>query len=826
MLTKFILHINGIDYELRDDDLKNWDEIRCSYKRNSYDGVVRSFTSQFEFVNRAYELLMDAYLKDRFNAQATIEVLTINDRWIYETQFACPLDFSTIEWDSYVLMLNAVDNSVAAFIKANKSTKYELEIGTAISNDKTLKLDRIPMQESLLYGFTQGDSSEDSEDIAVTFGMNEHPWVGNKGSETLINQTLDWEDDQTTDLSSYLFKAVRDIKVKFSYNYEYRSNQSYGDTVSFALRVRRNGEVLPIGSAVGSAGCSCGQAQPVNPDIQHYFGPFPSSAALPDISVPHWSNDTKTYDWRNGGYATVNGEVWYCHYIGGLWEWEESHKSMDEYFINSVNGGIELNLNTGDVVFMEQTLSGGNATSNIKFTKSEFLFEWMATGEDVYIGVSKPATLCKALLAHIVGAKVKVHVNISDFDPRIANTYLMAAESIRALPGAKFYSSFDEFCNWMSAVFGYVYYIGDSQPSPYQKKCRFGKMVDSPYELSGTYAGGAVDESKIYYDRNTKRFFYADNGYFVYWPGWENYNDPSTNRPRTDTVFIETGTSEGKAYIFPDSDVSFDFTYVEYDITDEPEGSDDQTIYFVHRSELLRPDADVTPFRECRNLKYSVDTSVIYSTVTVGYDKKDYESVNGRDEFNFNNTYTTGCTVTDKTLSLLSKYRADSYGVEFAIQKQTKDTTDTTSDQDVFFILCKEEGGNLIADRSIPVSNTISNQVFNAAFSPMACILANAGYIGLQADDLTLAFASSTGNSDVIVDGIAMKDDIRLQSPVSTCGCIEFTTDEVEMRHRENDLIEVVSDGILYRGFLKEVDLQYSHIEAAKYKLIVKDIEV
>ena len=65
MLTKYILHIGSTNYELQADDLANWDEIRCSYKRANYDGVVRSFTSQFVFVNHAKELLMALYLKDR-----------------------------------------------------------------------------------------------------------------------------------------------------------------------------------------------------------------------------------------------------------------------------------------------------------------------------------------------------------------------------------------------------------------------------------------------------------------------------------------------------------------------------------------------------------------------------------------------------------------------------------------------------------------------------------------------------------------------------------------------------------------------------------------
>lgn len=48
--------INGISYEATD-DLKNWDDFGISQKRSNYDGVIRSFSTQFEFVNRSYELL-------------------------------------------------------------------------------------------------------------------------------------------------------------------------------------------------------------------------------------------------------------------------------------------------------------------------------------------------------------------------------------------------------------------------------------------------------------------------------------------------------------------------------------------------------------------------------------------------------------------------------------------------------------------------------------------------------------------------------------------------------------------------------------------------
>ncbi|MDE5975559.1 MAG: hypothetical protein K2G69_03325, partial [Muribaculaceae bacterium] len=145
MLTKFLLHYDNTEYELHEDDLYNWDQIMCSYKRANYDGVVRSFSSQFEFVNKAKEIITTLYLRDRYNANASISIKTITDRWDWEERFTCPLDFSTISWERFVLKINAVDNSLAALIKANKSTKYEFTTGLDIVKDAIFRFGRIPM---------------------------------------------------------------------------------------------------------------------------------------------------------------------------------------------------------------------------------------------------------------------------------------------------------------------------------------------------------------------------------------------------------------------------------------------------------------------------------------------------------------------------------------------------------------------------------------------------------------------------------------------------------------------------------------------------------
>lgn len=121
-------------------------------------------------------------------------------------------------------------------------------------------------------------------------------------------------------------------------------------------------------------------------------------------------------------------------------------------------------------------------------------------------------------------------------------------------------------------------------------------------------------------------------------------------------------------------------------------------VTFTHRDNLFANTVVNELGMEINDYELAVNDSLIYSSVKVGYDKQDYDSVNGRDEFRFTNEFSTGLKLTDNTLSLISPYRADAYGIEFLVQKRGEDTTDNDSDNDVFFVEC---------DNSVPVDQPL-----------------------------------------------------------------------------------------------------------------------
>lgn len=836
MRAKFYIHIAEEDYELKDEDISNWDEIRCSYKRSDFDSIVRSFTSQFTFVNKAKDLLLALYLKDGFNAQASVSVHVMNDRWEYEKRYECPFDFSTITWDAHTLSINCIDSSLEALIKSKKGTKFEFSIPGDIKPDDTLVFDRIPMIEYVTYGLTQGESHDDGS-IDVTFTKDVVPWLGVTHSEISVNRLLYFKDDQDPDDGGYCLKAVKNVNLTLNFSLEWLNKIGGQDTsVDFAVLIKRNqtpseedeeeeenedeeseksAEEVKQYDSVSLVTVLC--------KAYHHCGTFTNPGAFPSAG---------SIESDNAIALLTDGTIYRKRYNGREYIWDNTGlKDLNEFLKEKSNGYRTISLKAGDTLIISGEPSV--KTTTVTFVSSSFKFEWKGKGEAVEIKVFKPTTIADAILNKISGEDLKISTSISDADKRIANTYLFAAESARGLEGAKFYASFNEFCDWMSTVFGYVYQIGDveeikgdsqGREFPYVQEYGSSNGTPVPYE-DATYEG-VVSVSNIVFYNSHSRFMYfnpLDGKTYLKWSGWEAYNSASNGYPRTDTLFFRTNTPN-IFYYFDE----YTGGVIQMHLYEGETGSTSymaQKVNFIHRKDIFSNEGEAKEFEHSRDLKYSVDTSAIYSTVTIGYDKQDYDSINGRDEFNFSNTYSTGCSVSDKTLSLLSKFRADCYGIEFTVQKRGIDTTDDSSDQNVFFILCTTKNGKLYPDRSISIANAISADVFNGAFSPMACVRANAGLIGLQADKMLLSFASSTGNSDIVINGESMTSDLTISTPLATCGVMEFTTSDIEDIADADQVIRVECEDVVYTGFLKEVDIRYTMTESVKYKLIVKNIE-
>lgn len=646
--------INGISYEATD-DLKNWDDFELAYKRSNYDGVIRSFSTKFEFVNRSYELLKEEFAKNYLSSKAGIAFYKRNNSWNWDKIFHCTLDFGTYSEDGMVVSINAVDDNLAAIIKAKRNILYEYPVVDLYT--RSLNYDGLKFQYEAKY--VLGGNTYESDGVqyvnitSISSGTNAYtiPIYKLSNSELpSLDSPIIFSDAQFTGNSLQegvpFAEALADVHVDFNFTTDYYVHVYQGVVNSIKLRVFKKD----------------------------------SGGAIEDV----WS-----------------------HYSDGFYK-----------YINEI---VPIDLIKGQkVYFMMELTFGAPITNNVDVVFPNFSLgiSFMSRINTVNIDVISPITVLGKLLDSMTDSTETYSGLIDDYDPRmsmdrLSTSYIMAAESARGLPNAKLYTSYKKFCDWMEAEFGYVPVINE----------------------------------------NTVTFMHRDKLF-------------------TSTVVKDLGT-------------------------------------------------------EINDYEFSVNDSLIYSSVKVGYDKEDYDSVNGRDEFRFTNEFSTGLNLRDNTLSLISPYRADAYGIEFLVQKRGEDTTDNDSDNDVFFVSCDQDGVNLKLYRAYTpsqLSGLLSPEtMFNFQYSPRFMLEANKKYIGSCTG--MLKFTSSDGNSDVAINGVKETDDFPTSGRLFTVSEVEVKTSDMSTPSDLTGLVSFSNKGEIITGYIKQMSLNVAKEKAATYTLIVKEVK-
>lgn len=863
MLTKYILQIGEERHELTSESIRNWDQVLCAFSRKDFSGAIRSFSSKFEFVGIAYDMLLEHYLRDGVNARALLTVLTITDNWEWEPQFEAPLDFSTITWDGLTLGIAAIDNSLGALINARKGAKYEMVVGEDIASDMKLEYDRLLMSNAVTHEIMGNNDTAErprgsrEEDIllnpASKFTRLPTYVVGE--GETYENSPISFQ-DESAETGSYFLKVERaadfniDIDITFLpiCNFFATINSVEMHLMQFdASNPNYNGSYIDLGTVLS-----------YNQEPMQYLGCFSSFEALKE-AYPNPEQGSYAIIGKSNKYDEVEAVYATPYTNHSTVEWFLAEKSLirtgsiqtascstRRYIYSFSLSGLPSGAMFGlfykaDVKW---DVSVGNENEELVFAirKSSIKTSWKSRAKAISIDALSPIGVAKALVDRIAEGKLNVDVHISPYDARIADTAILAAESVRGIPGAKFYSSFSDFCDWMQSVFGYTYCLGEFKKSQfvgYEPFAGSYALAEGEELLSEECPAGELILAPHYLPDQDLFAVYGSNSgcYYSQWPASGSVNGSSAynanGHARRDKVYVTVlykhpyYLGDGGALLHYSGDPALCHM-------------DRQSLSFLHRKELFTSD-DVREIGMCRDLTYSVDNSLLYSSVEIGYDKQDYEAECGRDEWNFTNRYTTGLDITISTLSLISKYRADCYGLEFLAQKRAKEDTDDKSDNTVFFVHCEvkesdspssgdgevEDGGYVLAiKRSAAIEGAISDTVFNGEYSPHRCLLANADYIAAMGAPARLTFASSDGNSDIVIDGVACNSDFTLESQLFGCGELSFTTGDVDFPPNPDALLSVTHRGVRYRGYLKQVTLRYARAEAAKYKLIVKDIEI
>lgn len=662
------LYVGSSMYDVTN-DLMNWDDIYSKLKRVNYGGVMRSFAGKFEFVRKAREVIRKDLMDNMMYSIPKLIWYERDENWAWKEVFSYVLDISSYDDDGSVVSISAVDNSLDSLIKAKKGTQYEYSIN-AVKEDYSLFYDRIAMKSTVSYIPHSMDSNGDANIFCyyptfwgqVTISI---PFLVNGDAEIFYNDGL------------------------FEYESRY-DMEDYPASNCFIYRVNRKTDI-------------------------HIKGRF-------KIKIISGLNVSLKF----ALYKIVDNDSVSKIPLSDVYS---ARSNNEDSFTFNIDKTISVDVPYRNIMFIaEMYIPAEDSTTCLELSEfDDFSVSISTRATPVSIDVVSPAKLLSRLLRSMNGgADGLIGIISAGEDTRLDNCMIVAAESVRDLPEAKLYTSFNKYCSWMSAEFGFIYEI----------------------------------------DGNTVRFVQRNS---------------------------------------------------------------------LYKREIVKVlGTDVSEFN-CRT-----EPSLIYSQVNVGYDKQDYDSINGRDEFRFTTEYSTGITLTDNKLELISPYRSDAYGIEFLVQKRGENTTDKESDNDVFFVGAKLVRNQTILPGNVPMtsyryelirggdyalSGVISPEtMFNAMYSPRQMLMANKAFIGVSVDHLE--YASSNGNSEVVINGVGEKESIIIERkealfmPMS----VEAQTSEQDLPDNRNGLISIEREGAVYRGFVDEIERFHGKSKSNSYKLILLDV--
>lgn len=129
--------------------------------------------------------------------------------------------------------------------------------------------------------------------------------------------------------------------------------------------------------------------------------------------------------------------------------------------------------------------------------------------------------------------------------------------------------------------------------------------------------------------------------------------------------------------------------------------------YFFDKTHQIMDIGEVSKF------VINIATSEIFNLITVGYPDQQYDQQNEQYEFNSENTFSTPVTRVQKTLNLISKYRADCFGIEFFRgDLGNTNTTDNKSNNQIFVVEVEDDNTKHLGDFTVEAPTTGVNGAF------------------------------------------------------------------------------------------------------------------
>lgn len=642
--------------------IENLDSLENVLSRDGVSGVISEVSFKISFVLSAKDFVKDIFFRKGLYGKA---LLKIYRRGNFDNDYKLikdiNLDFSTYQEYADRVTVEAAKFDLLEIINSEGKTKYEVPV-SEISDTKKWKYERMNFINNGVYELVTSDMTvaQITDLIAFSLNLSSSELIPGEGID-FVSQTLTY--GKTNYFIQNNGKSVNmHIKMMFKFIFEGEIKVHN----PFETEIDKNSLL----------------------SIQLYRL---SSEGNFKESIKSWFLAPETLSIDGEKYTGIFSDTMNVDKIVTI----EPNERICLGFSSVNNMGMAVTIQSGYYRF--ESLEEGNKPILTAYytTKSQ---------ESHEIDIIDPTTLMQHYLNEMSGVNglFSVQINWSESNYK---TMLIAAESIRQIPGAKLYGSPNDFFDWM-------------------------KVLGYEYDIDGT-----------------KLIF--------------NFRDE----------------------------------------------------YFKSSFAAMSMRKD-----EIADLIIKADNTYAYTSIEIGYDKQDYDTMNGRCEPNGMFSYTTGyITRTDNKLSLISPYRADSIGIEILCQESDKQTTDTDSDNDVFFVALKENSEDYSEYKDIYIEDKdfSSLKLFNAPFNPYYLIKRNQSLIGINADKVKFKATDMSRTAIIIDNGQSVDpyaDQIiskKLFEPIIYNFAAGSNKDLPDHAVR-NGLVKINWKDEIYTGFIKEIRKNYA----------------
>lgn len=631
MYYKCILEING-EIINATTDLKNWDEVETALKRSGMNGVVRSYSSSFSFVGNSCWKLFRAFTNGGVRASSSVSIQLLNKNLEWEDYFDCELDMSSAKYNGTTFEVNAFDNSISAKLNAAKSTKFEFPVSELTTEKVTF--DRIMMNnwgKSVITPIINDDFGTNTEYLKINSSWATLP-IYVENTSIPIKRVIEIADQEQ-----------ESIDWRDSTYYQKPTNKNgSGNRWSYFLYAKDNANVnIKVG--------------------------FKATATYNLVSPERYYGDTKLkvglFVFNENGYSrtikieSITGEQ--MSIAGTKCHIDFTYNGMVELSKGeSISLMVRVPYDDGYAQqsgSMESIFTFGSYGESLYYEASDFTIKasWQDIGQPVTFDGIRPAVLLDRIVKEICGSTSSGAIAMNG-NARLANTILCPAECIRQFGEAKVYTTFNNFVNFMEAVFGYTYTI-EGERVVFRHRDEIFERVVTKNIKENTDFQLSVDNSMLFSAveiGNEKIDYDEENGLY-------EYNFKQTYR---------TGLSHTSNTLMLSPDYRLDCFGVEYlaekieDNTKDDDSDDDifaimlsgnkpDTSINVELREYVGSLAKVTTIRGAFNVKYHPRYCIEANKLYIGAfaNRLEYASSAGNSDVTFNSDRVDGnIDITDK----------------------------------------------------------------------------------------------------------------------------------------------------------------------------------